>query len=146
MINLLKSAIIMFSSKPKEMVAAGGGTSIIGSALSLTGDISSTSDIRIDGVVKGNIKSDARILIGSEGVVEGDMESTQADVMGTVKGNIKVKELLNLRGNAVIVGNISAGKLQVEPTVSFNGHCYMNNNMVVEMIKNSHEKPKSLSK
>ena len=136
----------MFSSKAKEMVCAGGGTSIIGSGVTLSGDLVSTADIRIDGTVKGNIKSSARILIGSDGMVEGDMESLQADVMGTIKGNIKVKELLNLGGNAVINGNIYAGKLQVEPTVTFNGHCYMNNNVVVEMSKDTHDQQKSLSK
>ena len=124
---------------------AGGGTSIIGQAVSLSGDITSTADIRIDGVVKGNVKSSARILIGADGVVEGDLDSLQADIMGSVKGNIKVKELLSLRENAVINGNIYVGKLQVEPSVILNGNCFMNAN-VVEMMKEKHEQPKVLSK
>ncbi len=124
---------------------AGGGTSIIGQAVSLSGDITSTADIRIDGVVKGNVKSSARILIGADGMVEGDLDSLQADIMGSVKGNIKVKELLSLRENAVINGNIHVGKLQVEPSVILNGNCYMNTN-VVEMMKETHEQPKVLSK
>ena len=124
---------------------AGGGTSIIGQAVSLSGDITSTADIRIDGVVKGNVKSSARILIGADGMVEGDLDSLQADIMGSVKGNIKVKELLSLRENAVINGNIHVGKLQVEPSVILNGNCYMNTN-VVEMMKETHEQPKILSK
>ena len=136
----------MFSTKKNNSVIAGGGTSIIGQAVTLTGDITSTADIRIDGVVKGNVKSAARILIGADGVVEGDLDSLQADIMGFVKGNIKVKELLSLRENAVINGNIHVGKLQVEPTVILNGNCYMNANVVVEMVKETHEQPKVLSK
>ncbi len=136
----------MFSTKKNNSVIAGGGTSIIGQAVTLTGDITSTADIRIDGVVKGNVKSAARILVGAEGVVEGDLDSLQADVMGFVKGNIKVKELLSLRENAVINGNMHVGKLQVEPTVVLNGNCYMNSNVVVEMMKETHEQPKILSK
>ena len=124
---------------------AGGGTSIIGQAVSLSGDITSTADIRIDGVVKGNVKSSARILIGADGVVEGDLDSLQADIMGSVKGNIKVKELLSLRENAVINGNIHVGKLQVEPSVILNGNCFMNAT-VVEMMKETHEQLKVLSK
>ena len=135
----------MFSTKKNNSVLAGGGTSIIGQAVSLSGDITSTADIRIDGVVKGNVKSSARILIGADGVVEGDLDSLQADIMGSVKGNIKVKELLSLRENAVINGNIHVGKLQVEPSVILNGNCYMNTN-VVEMMKETHEQPKVLSK
>ncbi|MCY7422543.1 MAG: polymer-forming cytoskeletal protein [Chitinophagaceae bacterium] len=136
----------MFSTKKNNAVIAGGGTSIIGQAVTLTGDIASTADIRIDGVVKGNVKSAARILVGPEGVVEGNLDSLQADIMGFVKGNIKVKELLSLRENAVINGNIHVGKLQVEPTVILNGNCYMNSNVVVEMVKETHEQPKVLSK
>ena len=135
----------MFSTKKNNSVLAGGGTSIIGQAVSLSGDITSTADIRIDGVVKGNVKSSARILIGADGMVEGDLDSLQADIMGSVKGNIKVKELLSLRENAVINGNIHVGKLQVEPSVILNGNCYMNTN-VVEMMKETHEQPKVLSK
>lgn len=135
----------MFASKGKEMVAAGGGTSIIGSAVTLTGDLSSTADIRIDGKVKGNVKSDSRVLVGADGVIEGDIVGQQADVMGTVKGNIRVKELLTLRASAVVTGDVFAARLQVEPTVTFNGHCNMNQN-VVEMIKETNELPKSAAK
>ena len=128
-----------FSVKRKEPVPAGGGTSIIGSALTLVGDISSTADIRIDGIVKGNVKSSARILIGADGMVEGDLDGQQADIMGTVKGDIKVKELLSLRENATVNGNLYVGNLRLEPTVNFNGHCHMNSNAVVEMVKDKHE-------
>jgi len=132
---------MMFSVKSKKLVTAGGGTSIIGSAVTLTGDIVSTTDIRIDGIVRGNVQCDARILIGNEGRVEGDLISNQADVMGTVKGNIRVKDLLTLRGTATVNGNIFAAKLQVEPSVTFNGNCNMSQN-VVEMITDVSDKPK----
>jgi cytoskeletal protein CcmA (bactofilin family) len=46
-----------------------------------------------------------------------------------------VKELLNLRAGAVIKGDIRAGKLQIEPTVVFNGQCQMGEASVVEMAK-----------
>ncbi len=136
----------MFSTKPKETALMGGSTSIIGSGVTLSGDLISAADVRIDGTVKGNIKCQARILIGADGLVEGDVEGQQADIMGTVTGNIKVKDLLNLRGNGKIDGNIYAGKLQMEPTFTFNGHCHMNNNVVVEMIKDKHDKPKTATK
>lgn len=136
---------IMFATKSKENIeTAGGTTTIVGSGVTLTGDISSTADIRIDGTIKGNIVCTARVLIGSEGVVEGNVDCKQADVMGRVKGNIKAKELLFLRGKAVLAGDIFATKLQVEPTVNFNGHCYMNSSSVVNMLEIGNEKPGEL--
>jgi hypothetical protein len=41
-----------------------------------------------------------------------------------------VQELLQLRGDCVVNGNIYAGKLQVEPSATFNGQCHMGANVV----------------
>ena len=132
----------MFSAKKNSSSVPLGAMSIIGSGVTLTGDINSTADIRIDGVLKGNIKSSARVFIGPDAVVEGEVESQQADIHGQVRGNIKVKDVLNLRANASVVGDIYAGKLQVEPSAIFNGHCYMNTNVIVEMIHEPNEQSK----
>ncbi|PWU05166.1 MAG: cell shape determination protein CcmA [Bacteroidetes bacterium] len=132
----------MFAAKSKSEIESpsASGTSLIGAGTVIKGDISSNGDIRIDGVLKGNVKSTAKVLIGPDGVVEGDIEGQQADILGKVSGKIQIKELLNLRGKASIKGNISAGKLQIEPTVTFNGQCHMGNEAsVVEMISEEEE-------
>lgn len=103
-----------------------GSASIISAGTSLKGDITSNGDIRIDGSLKGNVHCSAKVVIGANGSVEGDINGQQADIMGKVSGSIKVKELLQLKGNCQISGNIYAGKLQIEPTAQFNGQCHMN--------------------
>ncbi|HPG12776.1 MAG TPA: polymer-forming cytoskeletal protein, partial [Chitinophagaceae bacterium] len=57
-------------------------------------------------------------------------EYFQADVVGKVSGNIHAKELLQLRGDCVVKGNVYAGKLQIEPSATFNGECHMGANIV----------------
>lgn len=101
------------------------GASIIASGTTLKGDISSSGDIRIDGVLQGNINCTAKVVIGSNGVVNGDIAGQQADIMGKVTGTIKVKELLQLKGGSNVSGNLHAGKLQIEPSANFNGQCHM---------------------
>lgn len=132
----------MFSSKNKtDMQQTGnGGTSatIISAGTTLKGDISSNGDLRIDGTIIGNISSTAKIVIGGSGVVEGDLSGQQADIVGKVSGNVRAKELLQLRGEAVVNGNLYAGRLQVEPSATFNGQCHMGAN-VVEMINNEQQ-------
>ena len=110
----------------------GNGATLISAGTTLKGDISSNSDLRIDGTIIGNINSSAKIIIGSTGIVEGDIIGNNADVVGKGSGNIRVKELLQLRGQSVVTGNLYAGKLQVEPSATFNGQCHMGAN-VVEM-------------
>ena len=119
----------MFNNKSKsettETVVPTGSASLIGSGTSLKGDITSTGDLRIDGTLVGNIICSSKIIIGANGVVEGDISGQQADIMGKVTGTIKVKDLLQLKGGSLMNGNIQAAKLQIEPTASFNGECHM---------------------
>ena len=122
----------MFNSRAKSSFdeSSVNANTIIGAGTSITGDIKSSGDIRIDGILRGNLSARARILIGPEGSVEGDITGQFADILGKVTGTIKVKDLLQLRGNSTVDGDIFAGKLQVEPSVTFNGHCHMGANIV----------------
>ena len=117
-----------------EKTNGNGGATLVSAGTTLKGDISSNSDLRIDGTIIGNVHSSARVVIGANGVVEGDLSGNQADIIGKVSGNIRTKELLQLRGDCIVTGNLYAGKLQVEPSATFNGQCHMGGN-VVEMVK-----------
>jgi cytoskeletal protein CcmA (bactofilin family) len=122
----------MFNSKsrPSDNSGAPANSTLIGAGTIITGDLESNGDIRIDGMLKGNLKGKAKIIIGADAVVEGDIEGLQADIMGHVTGNIRIEELLYLHGNTEVNGDIYAGKLQVEPTAVFNGKCNMGANIV----------------
>jgi len=132
----------MFKAKNKTNMTnptpAGNGTTLISAGTQLKGDISSNGDLRIDGTIIGNIQSSAKIIIGASGVVEGDISGNQADIVGKVSGNIKANEMLQLRGESVVTGNLYAGKLQVEPSATFNGQCHMGAN-IVEMKNNEQQ-------
>lgn len=125
-------SISMFNSKtkPNDAASAGSGTTIIGAGTIINGDINSNGDIRIDGTLIGNLSSKSKIIIGQEAVVEGDINGQQADIMGKVTGMVKIKELLQLRGKCNVNGELFAGKLEVEPTATFNGSCHMGANVV----------------
>jgi len=132
----------MFNTKNKtdmqQEKTSGNGTTLISAGTSIKGDISSNSDLRIDGMIVGNISCSAKIVIGANGVVEGDISGNQADIVGKVSGNIRTKELLQLRGESVVSGNLYAGNLQVEPSATFNGQCHMGAN-IVEMMSNDQQ-------
>ena len=129
----------MFTNKSKDGTEErekektnGNGATLIGSGTTVKGDIYSEHDLRIDGKVEGNILGTSKVIIGSNGLVEGNITGKQADILGKVDGNIKVSEILQLRGSSIVNGNVFAAKLQVEPTATFNGECHMGAN-VVEM-------------
>jgi len=113
--------------------------SIISSDSVIKGDMESVGDIRIDGKVIGNINCKAKIIIGQQGAIEGNLNGNQADILGTINGDIKMTGQLNLIGNAVINGNIHVGKLQMESTVIFNGKCVMGENIAASTSSVSNE-------
>ena len=97
----------------------------IGKGTSITGDIKSNGDFRIDGQLNGSINSEGRIVVGTSGLVEGEIVCRNADISGTVKANIKVSELLSLKATSEITGDIIANKLAIEPGAKFSGTCNM---------------------
>jgi cytoskeletal protein CcmA (bactofilin family) len=122
----------MFTAKNKSEYSSeptttqGTSASIIAAGTTVEGDITSTGDIRIDGILNGNISCNAKVIIGSQGQVKGDISGQQADIMGKVNGTIRVKELLMLKGGSNVAGNLFASKLSIEPSANFNGQCHMN--------------------
>ncbi|MBM3440116.1 MAG: polymer-forming cytoskeletal protein, partial [Bacteroidetes bacterium] len=105
----------------KEKETDSGAATIIAPGTEITGHIESKGDIRVDGVLNGNLVTTAKVLVGADGVIKGDVDAAQADVLGKIQGNVKVKDLLYLRGNCHVQGNIHTAQLQVDATASFNG-------------------------
>ena len=131
----------MLALKSKTVAAATpSSTSLIGLGLTIQGEINTDADIRIDGKLVGNIFSTAKVVIGADGVVEGNIQAQLADITGKVMGNLAITDLLTLREKAVVTGDISTVKMSMEQTVIFNGHCSMNLSQVVEMNADKHER------
>ena len=103
----------MFTSKSRAPYAdnQAGSTTIIGAGAIISGNIESAGDIRIDGILKGNLTCKAKILLGPEAVIEGDIIANQADILGRVQGKVRVNDILYLHGKAVVEGNIHTAKL-----------------------------------
>jgi cytoskeletal protein CcmA (bactofilin family) len=91
----------------------------------IIGTVITDSDMRIDGIVEGDVKCSGKLVIGEQGLVKGSIECQNAEVMGRVDGKIDVKNSLALRSTSNLVGEIATGTLMVEPNAIFNGSCTM---------------------
>ena len=107
---------------------------IIRKGTEIKGDVSCAGDIRIDGSLKGNLISEGKVVVGPEGVIEGEITCKNADISGTIKAKLMVKELLQLKSTANILSDINTNKLSIEPGAAFTGSCNMGT--VVSGIKN----------
>lgn len=90
---------------------------------SIVGTITSAIDIRIDGTVRGIVKSDRKICIGENGRLIGNAICKDMDILGTVEGDVEVENRLQLTATARFQGDIKTGKLSVEAGAKFDGTC-----------------------
>ena len=111
--------------KYNENEMTSNNINLIGQGTEITGDIVCNGDLRIDGMLTGNISSKGKIVIGESGKIKGEISCKNSDISGFVEGKVIVIELLSLKTTARINGDISTSKLAIEPGARFTGYCEM---------------------
>jgi cytoskeletal protein CcmA (bactofilin family) len=104
------------SSSPPEQVI-----SIIGPGMKITGDCDTNGAVRVEGTVQGNIRAGKAVVVGKDGLVEGDISTQDAVISGRVKGSLKADSRLEVQAASRVEGEISAGRMQVEEGAVLNG-------------------------
>ena len=98
---------------------------LISNGTEITGDIRSQGDIRIDGMLIGNLNTKGKVVIGNTGKVKGEVICKNSEVSGEIEGKINVSQLLTLKISSAINGDIITNKLSIEPGARFTGNCNM---------------------
>jgi cytoskeletal protein CcmA (bactofilin family) len=91
----------------------------------IVGTITTSGDIRIDGILEGNLTSKGRIVIGEKGRIKGELNCRYVDIWGTLEGSLNASEMTNLKSMSTIIGDIKTLKLCIEVGAQFNGTCTM---------------------
>jgi len=111
--------------KYNENEMTSNNINLIGQGTEITGDITCSGDLRIDGNLTGNITSKGKIVVGETGKIKGEISCKNSDISGSLEGKITVAELLSLKSTARIYGDITTSKLAIEPGSKFTGYCNM---------------------
>tara|TARA_B100000963_G_C22515908_1_gene620645 strand:- start:137 stop:517 length:381 start_codon:yes stop_codon:yes gene_type:complete len=112
----------------------------IEASTTITGEIKSNADFRIDGCLNGSITTSGKVVIGKEGSIEGNIKCLNADIEGRFIGKIHASEVLNLKSTAIIEGEVKINKLVVEAGAIFNAKCSMKSTPEVKSIVENREK------
>lgn len=91
---------------------ANSAPSIIGSDVTIMGDITTLGEIQLDGSVEGDIRSSS-LTIGEKGSVKGSIMAEDIIVKGSVTGQIKGRSI-RLEKTAKVRGDLSHETLSVE--------------------------------
>ena len=120
----------MFSKKPEQnsppvpranrtMAQSGSTFSVIGSDVTIRGDIEATVDLHVDGTVVGDIAC-ASLVQGEGSRVEGEVKAETARLSGEVVGRIEARDLVVLK-SARISGDVSYETLTIEQGAAVDG-------------------------
>lgn len=92
---------------------------------SVEGTILFADILRIDGKVKGLIKSQKELIVGSTGQVEGELDVGILQISGAVKGAIQCREKCVIHRGGRLEGEITTPTLVIEEGAFFQGRCNM---------------------
>lgn len=102
-------------SKPLEVKGfLDNGTEIIG-------DLKFSEILHFHGKLKGRIISDGELVVGENGIIEGDVEVGILILSGTLHGNIVAKQKAHLLNTSRVYGDIRTPILKVDEGATWEG-------------------------
>jgi cytoskeletal protein CcmA (bactofilin family) len=107
------------------MVDALRTETLIGSDVSIKGEMSFDGSMRIEGKIEGKIASKGKIAFGQGASVVAEVAVGEAKIEGTFKGNITAANRIELCSTAHVLGDVRSTKLVIAEGATFVGNCYV---------------------
>jgi len=116
---------------PPSVSAAPAGSpdkvAMIGKGISISGDVTADSNLRIEGVIEGrSIQSSHDIEIAESGRVVAGIAAKVVKISGEVTGDISGSEKVMIARSGRVQGNVVAPRVQLEDGALFRGSIDMN--------------------
>lgn len=88
------------------------------------GKIESDVFVRIDGHIKGDLLIGEGLIIGENGIIEGNIKARELVVFGTINGNV-IADSIDIKSSGNILGELHTHSLQVETGATYIGNVSM---------------------
>ena len=96
--------------------------SIVAEAVAIVGQLNCQDDLSLEGQFKGSIQAaEYTVVIGSNGLADGDITAKNLLVKGKVVGEIRVAERIIIAKTGTIVGNLQAARVELENGAKYKG-------------------------
>jgi cytoskeletal protein CcmA (bactofilin family) len=93
--------------------------STIGEDLTITGDVTSKGELRIDGRVQGNVHC-LSLILGEKSEIKGDVKAEDVLIGGRLLGSVRGRRVI-LQSTAHVEGNLLHNDLAMEQGAYFQG-------------------------
>ena len=96
---------------------------IVGSGSLISGNVTVSGLLRIDGDIDGNIQTMGRVIIGEEARIRGNIRAASVSVGGIVQGDIIAPDYVVILSSGMVIGSVLTKKLRVDDDVILHGFC-----------------------
>ncbi len=91
--------------------------SLIGAGTSLVGDVTFTGGLRVDGEIRGNVRSEdgqaATLVLSEHARIEGEISVSHLVINGTVIGPVHSSDFLELQTRARVTGDVEYSTIEM---------------------------------
>ena len=89
------------------------------------GELAGPTELLIEGEVEGEIRVDASVMVGSEGLVKGPIAAQVVRVGGRVVGNVQASDRVEVAPSGSLEGDIAAPRVVIAEGAFFKGRVEM---------------------
>ena len=106
----------------RDAAGGNGDRSVIGSSITIRGELSGTQDVLIEGCIEGQLSlTGCNITVGKEGRIKADLLAKVIHVDGLVEGHLRGEEQILLSETGRVRGKLIAPQVILEEGCSFKG-------------------------
>jgi cytoskeletal protein CcmA (bactofilin family) len=121
----------------KKGKAADEIISLLGEGVEIIGEVTLNSGLRVDGVIKGKVRSEAALVIGPEGKIDAEANVRRISINGEFRGIIRASDRVEIHRDGKVYGEIYSPCLIIEAGAIFEGRCNMSDRKAPKQDENA---------
>lgn len=112
-------------SGPAESLRSPGGLTHVAAGTRLRGEVTGTAELLVEGEIEGEIRLEAPVTVGAEGVVVGPVMAPVVRVSGRVIGNVAASDRVEVSASGILEGDIASPRIVIAEGAFFKGRVQM---------------------
>jgi cytoskeletal protein CcmA (bactofilin family) len=118
---------MFFKSSAQTQVSSANSAidSLIGTGAEIHGDVTFSGGMRIDGVIRGNVRLEEGktgvLMLGETGRILGNVYVSHLIIDGSIEGSVYVSELAEIGSTAHVCGDLHYAVLEAQPGAEIEG-------------------------
>jgi len=98
------------------------GYSLVDEHLAVQGNLDTAGTVRVDGRVEGHFHRAAVLIVGTSGVVAGDVQAGEVVVAGHIDGSVIASSRVEIHATGVVHGDIVCAAMMLQEGGMIEGH------------------------